>query len=114
EFATIGGELMPVGQLWMVNCVPEIDGVPAASESLRTIVVNTDEKEVKVQLYLLSARKNEGGRVDLVIFAKGRQPLLRVPTVAAPKAHRQRFPLELDARKRNDESGVVTVKILDG
>jgi len=47
------------------------DGQPTPGELLRSVTLSDSDKNRDVQLYLLGARKNEQGALELVLFAKG-------------------------------------------
>jgi hypothetical protein len=107
-----GQDAVPIGQLWLLKAVVAAgDGKPAAKERLRTVVVEDGDRERDVQLYLLGAKKNAAGNLELLAFGKGQEPLLRVPLEKTSHAS-EPLPLHLTGRKVSENSGVLSVHIL--
>jgi hypothetical protein len=103
--------VIPVGQLWMRQLVPRIGGQPVAADKLRTVLVHSEEKDMRVQLYLLGVSRNAQGALELVVFAQDKEPLMRVPLAAGIGAA-QELPLEISGHKEDDSSGLLTIYIL--
>ncbi|HYR57488.1 MAG TPA: hypothetical protein VEO95_02615 [Chthoniobacteraceae bacterium] len=107
-----GKEPTAIGQLWMLEVSIAASGRPVANDQLRIVRVGEGEKSRDVQLYYLGAAKNEAGELQLVIFAKDKaQPVLRVPLAKSPTAS-QSSPIEIEGRKQDDNSGVLTLHVL--
>ncbi len=103
-------DVTPLGQLWMLKALPARNGKVTAREKLRLVEVTDDGKEVKVPLFLLGARRSEKGSLELLIYAKDKAPLLELPMEKTDA--RQEFPIELQGRKQDDTSGILTLNIL--
>ncbi len=77
---------------------------------LRLVDVVVKDQTLRLQLYLLAVRRADGGKLELVVFAKDKEPLTRV-AIEATDAPAE-YPLEINGRKTGDESGVVTLTLL--
>ncbi|MDQ3625436.1 MAG: hypothetical protein M3463_23660 [Verrucomicrobiota bacterium] len=101
----------PIGQLWTHQVSLAKDGKAVARDQLRVVSVTEKEKRADVQLYLLGAAKNDAGALELVVFGKAKEPLLRVPLVQR-RGGSQELPLALSVRKNEEGSGFLSVNIL--
>ncbi len=107
-----GKDAIAVGQLCALDATVATNGRPVASDKLRLVKVGDGEKSRDVQLYFLGAAKNDSGELHLVIFAKDKaQPVLRVPLKKSASVS-QSSPIELDGRKQDDNTGILTLRIL--
>ncbi len=107
-----GKELLPIGQLWTMSATVATDGKAVATDHLRLVKIGDEGKTRELQLYYLGAAKNDAGELQLVIFAKDKtQPVLRVPLTKSSSTSSS-SPIELEGRKRDDESGLLTVRLL--
>ncbi|MBI4323976.1 MAG: hypothetical protein HY674_01805 [Chloroflexi bacterium] len=102
-------EVLPLGQLWTLKLAPALNGKVTPNDQLRIVTVATDEREYKLPLFFLGAKKNDQGALELVVFAKNKQPLLRVPLEKAERT--QELPIELQGTTTDDNSGVLTLNI---
>lgn len=119
QFGALTTEVTPIAQLWTRNASVQINGEPAKRDRLRVIGVDDGSKKVEVELYLLGARKKEGGASEVVIFGNGKEPLLRLPitagTESAPVASAtSTLPIELAGRKTDENSGILTLRFAGG
>lgn len=103
--------LTPIGQLWANQVSLAKDGKVFARDQLRIVKVSEGEKRADVQLYLLGAARNEAGALELVVFGKGKEPLLRVPLTRS-KGTGQELPLALSVRKNGEHTGSISVNVL--
>ncbi len=108
--AAAGGTPVPVGQLWMLKATIAENGHPLAEDKTRRVVVEDGDKEIRLQLFLLGAAKNAQGTLDLIVFAKDKTPLLRVPLEKGASASQQ-LPGELSGRKYDEDSVTLTVSL---
>jgi len=108
--AAANSAITPVGQLWTLKLVMAEKGSAVPAAKLRRITVVDDEKEREVQLYFLGAAKNDKGALELLVFGKDKEPLARVPLVAREGA-KQEFPIEVSGEKRDDHTGMLTLRL---
>ncbi|MEK7684460.1 MAG: hypothetical protein AAB466_03450 [Verrucomicrobiota bacterium] len=101
-------EILPLGQLWMLKLAPALNGKVTPNDQLRIVTVATDERDYKLPLFFLGTKKNDKGALELVVFAKNKQPLLRVPLEKAERT--QELPIELQGAA-DENSGVLTLNI---
>jgi hypothetical protein len=102
-------EIMPIGQLWLHKLTPMCDGQAVSSGKLRLVTVSADGTEATVPQCALGVRRNAQGALELVVFGKGKQPIVAVALKAIDT--KQDLPLDM-AAERESESGRLTVKIL--
>ena len=102
-------DVVPIGQLWLYAIVPAPGGKAVSNSKLRFVNVTIKDKSAEVQFYLLGARKGDNGKLELVVYAKDKEPLLRLPLEATDGA--QDSPIELQGRKSGDDSGVLTLNL---
>ena len=107
-----GSSVTPVGQLWTLNISLGRNGEPAPNDQIRFLSVSDGDRDLQVQLYLIGAAKKASGELELVIFAKDKEPFLRVPLIKANAAATQDFPVELTGRKDDDNTGTLSLRVL--
>ena len=103
-----GKQPIPLGQLWLRKLTPMCDGSPVDSSRLRMVNVRHEGESMRVPLCLLGARKTEAGTLELVVYSKGKEPLVRVPLTKAERT--QALPIEM-AVERESDSGRLTLQI---
>jgi hypothetical protein len=103
------GGITPVGQLWLHKLTPMRDGDPISSEKLRLVTVQAQGDEATVPMCPLGVKRTSDSALELVVFGKGKEPLLTAPLKAIDK--KQEVPVDLEA-ERESESGRITLKIL--
>lgn len=109
-FSKAGKDPTPAGQFWFRNVTLVVDGKPAASNQLRVVTVTADGKDHSLALFFLGVRK-KGNDLELVLFAKEKEPILAVPLTKADV--RQELPIEFEAAKGDAEkTGVLTLNLL--
>lgn len=108
--AAANSAITPLGQLWMLKLAVATDGKPMAAEKLRHFTVGDGEKAREVSLYFLGATKTDTGSLELVVYAKGQEPLLRVP-IKKRVAGKQEFPIEVSGVKNDDKSGTLSLRL---
>lgn len=104
-----GDKVVPIGQLWLLKLTPMLDNEAIASEQLRLATVKRGDDEVTLPQCALGAQRNKSGGLDLLVFGKGKEPLLRAPLKSIDA--KQESPIEIDA-ERGSDSAEITVKIL--
>jgi len=105
--AKAGSSVVPVGQLWMVKLVPLVDGSPVAESRLRRVHVQAGDSEGDVPCCALGVRKAGDDRLELLVYGKTTDPLLRVPLKSISAT--QEVPIDLDG-ERTDEGGRISLK----
>jgi hypothetical protein len=79
KLAKAGKEIVPVGQLWLRKWTLVVDGSPVPEKTLKIAKINIDEKKRPMPLFLLGVRKNGDKGMELLVYAKGNEPLLVMP-----------------------------------
>ena len=104
-----GKEVVPIGQLWLHKLAPLVDGHVVPAGQLAMVTVRLTEGEATVPVFALGLRKTDSGAVELLVYGKGKEPVVRVP--AKPISAKQENGIEISADRR-DDSGVITLRIL--
>ena len=102
--------ITPLAQLWTLKLAVAKDGKATAGEKLRHITISDGENSREVSLYFLGATKTAGGELELVVYAKGQEPILRVP-INKRVAAKQEFPIEVSGTKNDDKSGTLSLRL---
>lgn len=108
--AGAGRTVSPLGQLWMRNMVPAVNASAPDPAKLRTVNVRDGDKEAKVEVYFLGISKADGGAVELGLYTKDKEPLVKVPFVKTD-APASAVPIALDGHKEGENSGVLVVTV---
>ncbi|SPE58619.1 exported hypothetical protein [Verrucomicrobia bacterium] len=109
-FAGIGKEVVPVGQLWMAGLLPMSEGQAIAAEKLRLVRLTAGDRERVVPCFALGARKDANGGLEMLVYGKGAEPLLRLPLKAISTG--QEVPIDLSGERKDDGNGVLTFRFL--
>ena len=107
--ATAGEIPVPIGQLWLHRLAPMRQGWVISRSALRLVTVQAQGQEETVPQCALAVRRNPSGALEMLVFGKGKEPILAVPL--KPLDAVQSNPIDL-AAERDYESGRLTVKIL--
>jgi hypothetical protein len=111
----IGSDIIPLGQLWTLNVSLGKEGQATPKEDLRFLTVSEGDRTENVQLYYLGVSKNSEGKLDLTVFAKGSEPLLKLPlTKGLSSEPSQLFPIEITGKKEDDNTGILSLDIIGG
>ena len=102
--ANVSKGVTAVAQLWMRNVVPTVNSAAAAPAQLRTVTVRDGDQEAKVEVYFLGITKTEAGTVELGLYARDKEPLVKV-TLVKTDAPASATPIALDGRKENKPKG---------
>jgi hypothetical protein len=108
--AAAGKEIVALGHLWMRNVVPAVNNSAPDSAKLRTVAVADGDKEVKVEVYYLGVTKSDGGELSLGVYAKDKEPLVKVPLVKTDATASQ-TPIALDGHKEGENTGVLVITV---
>jgi hypothetical protein len=107
--AQAGDSPLPIGQLWLHKLTPVRDDAAIPADKLCLIKVSHDGDEITVPACALGVRRTSSGALELLIFGKDKEPLLKLPLKKIDA--QQELPLNLSAERIGDE-GLVTVRIL--
>ena len=108
--AQAGETAVPIGQLWLHKLTPMRNGVAVAQDNLRMVIVRAEGEVATVPQCALAVRRTKGGTLELLVFGKGKEPLLTAPLKSLEA--KQSAPIDLDA-ERDGDSGKLTLKILE-
>ena len=108
--ASAGKSVSPLAQLWMRNVVPSVDNTSADPAKLRTVTVRDGDQEAKVEVYFLGITKTDAGALELGLYAKDKEALVKVPLVKTDAAASM-TPILLDGHKEGENSGVLVVTV---
>jgi hypothetical protein len=108
--AAAGKETTALGHLWMRNVVPAVNNAAPDPAKLRTVTVADNDKEVKLEVYYLGVTKAESGALDLGIFGKDKEPLVKVPLVKTD-ATASSTPIALDGHKEGENTGLLVITV---
>jgi hypothetical protein len=110
SFSKAGKEPVPVGQLWLAGLGPPKDGQPVSKDQLKLVTVQQEGREVTLSLCVLGVRKGAGDKLELLIYGKGKEPLLVLPLAKASRE--QKWPLEFTAERDGDASARVKLLLV--
>ena len=108
--ANAGKTVSALGQLWMRNVVPAVNSAAPEAAKLRTVSVGDGDKTAKVEVYFLGISKTDAGVLELGLYAKDKEPLVRVPLVKTDAAA-SAVPIALDGHKEGENAGVLVVTL---
>ena len=108
--ANAGRDVLPIGQLWFASLVPMKNGQAVANDQLKMVTAQYEGREFTVPICVLGVRKTAGDGLELLIYGKGKEPLLSLPLTKS--AREQKWPLEFDAEREGDSSGRLTLSIV--
>ena len=108
--AGAGKSVTGAAQLWMRNVVPSVNSAAPDPAKLRTVTFRDGDNEAKVEVYFIGISKTDGGALELALYAKDKEPLVKVPLVKTDAAATG-VPIALDGHKEGENSGVLVVTI---
>jgi hypothetical protein len=106
--AKAGKEVVPIGQFWMRKITLQCEGQAARPDKLQIVTV-LGREETTVALCALGVRKDTDGKLELLVYGKDKEPLLRTPlkTISSPQDN----PIEMTGEQQG-EGALVTLRIL--
>jgi hypothetical protein len=110
KLAALSEAITPIGQLWTMDATVAVSGRSPTNESLRFYTVKDGDGERRVQLYLVGAAKNAEGKIEVMVFGQGKEPLVRLPLEKSMAAS-QELPITLVGRKNDEDSGTLTLRL---
>lgn len=104
------GDLIPAGQLWLHQVVPDHDGKPAAKDRLRLVEASEAGGEARIAMFHLAIQMRDS-QSELLVYGIGPEPLINLPLrkMTVP----QEAPIELDGKKRDETSGELSIYLGD-
>lgn len=109
ELAKAGPEATSIGQLWLLKIAPIVEGQPAKADKLQFVKLGDDKDSPAPALCALGVRKAAGGRLELLVYGKEKEPLLHTPLT--PISGKQDNPIEVSVSQQGD-GAEITLKIL--
>jgi hypothetical protein len=100
---------VPIGQLWLHKLTPMRDGSGLPADKLRLVSVRHEGEEITVPACALGAQRNRSGALELLVFGKDKEPILKLPLKKIETT--QELPIDITA-ERTGEGAAVTLKIL--
>ena len=108
--AGAGKDITAVGQLWMRNVAPSVNNAAPDPAKLRVVKVSDIDKEVNVEVYYLGIIRTDAGAIELGLYAKDKQPLVKAPLVKTD-APANTTPIALDGHKEGENTGVLVITV---
>jgi hypothetical protein len=110
KVASVGEQPVALGQLWMLAIAPAHGSGAPARENVRTVSIQTDNDILRPQVYLLALGKGADGKAEVLVYGKGKEPIVRAALKPAT-VNFQNNPLEVMGTKDSDDSGHLTLFI---
>lgn len=107
--AKAGEQIVPVGQLWLHKLTPMRGGSGIPGYQLRLVNIVGEEESGEAAQCALGVKNNGADGLELLVFGKEKNPLLKVPLKKTERT--QQLPIALQA-EREDESGRLTLNLL--
>ncbi|MGO8677314.1 MAG: hypothetical protein ACLQVX_15765 [Limisphaerales bacterium] len=107
--AKAGDKITPIGQLWLLRLTPMSDGVAISGDKLRVATIEHDGETYKVPQCALGVRRTASGAMELLVFGKDKEPLLKLALKEVEA--KQDAALDMDADRQSD-SAEITLKVL--
>ena len=98
-----------VGQLWFVGIAPMAEGEVVAKEKLRLVTIEHKGDTRTVPQCAMGVHKNSAGSLELLIYGKAQEPILKV--ALKPVDKKQEVPIDMEAERESD-SATITLRIL--
>lgn len=106
---SVGAGVVPVGQLWLKKLTPMVQGSGVEPSELQMVRIFHEGESARVPLCLLGVAQGRNGGLELLVYGKGKEPLLRLPLRKVERA--QSLPIELSAEREYD-SGRMTLRLV--
>jgi hypothetical protein len=108
--AKAGKDVLPVGQFWLRQLAPKVDGKPVPNDKLRILKITIGNDNEPLSLCLIGARKNAKGELELVLYGKEKEPLVNLPLKKVDS--RQEMPIELQPMEVDEGTASLQINIL--
>lgn len=100
----------PFAHLWFKDLVPQSEGKAIAADKLRKLKIQAGKESLEADLCFVGLQKNAKGDLELLIYGKGKEPILKPVLEAHEEA--QDKPLLLDLEVPADKPMVLTIRVL--
>jgi hypothetical protein len=111
KISSLGEQPVALGQLWLMGIAPARDSAAPAQENVRTVSIQTDNNTLHPQVYFLALGKGADGKAELLVYGKGKEPLVHAALKPATVSF-QNNPLEVTGAKDGEDSGHLTLFIV--
>ena len=98
----VGKEVAPVGQLWMVKVAPMKDGQVIPARRMKEVEVRAGSESGMAFCCALGTQKDPNGALELLVYGKDKEPLLRVPLKAVTSQKSLETPCDLTSARKDD------------
>ncbi|MGB9604174.1 MAG: hypothetical protein ACPMAG_15420 [Limisphaerales bacterium] len=102
-------KVIPVGQLWLHKIALMKNDELISTDKMQPVPFEYRDTQTQVNLCLLGARKNQDGKLELLIFGKDKNPLLTLPIKETETT--QENPIEI-AAQLVDSYAKITLKLV--
>ena len=109
SLAKANDQIVPIGQLWLLKLGPMKDGAAISRDKLRLATIKHDGDETTVPQCALGVRKASTGTLELLVFGKDKEPILKLPMKSIEGGSGP--ALDVSAERDGDE-GKITLKLL--
>lgn len=106
---TGGKGVLPVGQLWLRDVVPQIGEKGASNDQLRFVKVELGKESLEAQLSYLALGRDDKAEPMLLVFGKGKEPLLKQKLEV--NESKQELPIELELVAPEEKPLELTLKL---
>ena len=107
KLAKAGKDAVPLAHLWLRNVAPLKDGNPLPNADQRTVKVRSGDSTAEAQLFVLAVHRNAADKLELLVFAKTKEPVLTLPLEKSTVSGDA--PIQIQGRKTGENSGVLTL-----
>ncbi len=105
---TVGPDPVPIGQLWLRKLAPLVNEQVVPETKLNLVYVTGSAGSATVPCCNLAVRKASDARLELLVFGKGKEPLLKAPL--SLRSSPSSAPLDMEVERESDR-GRVTVRL---
>jgi hypothetical protein len=104
------GEILPLAQLWTLKLAPKDKDTVLSNDKLRLTKITAGDKELELAVFALGLERSAKQEFTLVVYGKGKEPVLRVPLTA--DKDKGGAPVTMSARKTGEDSGVLQLGLM--
>jgi len=108
KLSSAGTTITPIGQLWMKDVSVAVNGRAPSKDNVRAYVVRAGDNDLNVQLYLVGVVKNAAGQAEVVVYGKGKEPLIHTALEKSASGSKE-MPIELTGKKNDENTGTLTL-----
>lgn len=90
-------EVTPLGQIWLRDLVPQVEGKKVAADKLRSVTIDAGKEKITAQLCFLGLQKNSKGETEVVVYGKGKEVVARPVLEAHEEKHDKPILVGMDA-----------------